>query len=329
MSFAEGDTLSSPQPRPASRVALIVGADGWCADALHSVLEPAGYGVLRARVDTQTLEIVVGAAPDVILVAVGSAHDDVAELCRRLRQEASSAGGGTAVIMVAVAPTSLAQRLAGLRAGAWDVLTLPMYTEELLARLDACVSVKLETDRIRTEGLLDTASSLYAARGVEYRARELLADASRHRLPLACVVLGANRQIGEETADPADAVAATRVVQHVAKVLRTHGRLSDIIGRWTDTQFAVLAPGTDAAGAVRLAQRLGQAVETSPPPPGAALPRLHLRAGYEAVSDAGATHLRAQDLLARAQAAFQAAQGEISFPRIRRYTPDRPSAAAP
>jgi PleD family two-component response regulator len=328
VAFVEGDSVSSHPPQASSRLALIVSADEWCANALQSVLEPGGYRVLRTSADAPTAEVVVGAEPDVILVAVGSPYGDVVELCRRLRQEAAIAVG-TAVIIVAVAPTSLAQRLAGLRAGAWDVLTLPMNAEELLARLDTYVGVKLEADRTRAEGLLDTVSGLYAVRGVEYRARELMADASRHHLALACVVLGADLPLEEEPEGAKDPVASTRVLQHVAKVLHSHGRLSDVIGRWNHTEFAVLAPGTHAAGAARLAQRLGEAVEASPPPPGVFMSPLEVRAGYEAVDDASATPLRAQDLLARARTAFERARVETNLPRIRRYTPDGPYQASP
>ena len=328
MAFAQGDRLSSHPPRAPSRLALIVSADTWSADALQSVLEPGGYRVLRTSAGAETLEVVAGAEPDVILVAAGSTHDDAVELCRRLRQEAAIAVG-TAVIMIAVAPATLAQRLAGLRAGAWDVLALPMNAEELVARVDAYVSVKLEADRTRAEGLLDRVSGLYAVRGVEYRARELMADASRHHLALACVVLGVDVRRKEEPVGEGDPIASTRVQRHVAKVLHSHGRLSDIIGRWSHAEFAVLAPGTHAAGAARLAERLGQMVEASPPPIGVVMPPLVVRAGYEAVDDAGATPLRAQDLLERAQNALQSARVANSLPRIRRYSPDTSHHASP
>jgi len=327
LATAQGDILSSHPPRLPSRLALVVGADGWCADALQSVLEPAGYRVLRTSDRAEAIEVAVGSEPDVIVVAAGSPHEESVALCRALRHDASIAVG-TPIFMIAGAPVSLAQRLAVLRAGAWDVLALPMNAEELLARLDACVGVKQEADRTRAEGLLDRLSGLYAPRGVEYRARELLADASRQHLALACVILAADPRA---EADPmGDSPAgSTRVLQHVAKVLRSQGRLSDIIGRWNESEFAVLAPGTRAAGAARLAQRLGQVIETTPVPPGLVIPPLEVRAGFEAVDDAGAAHFRPQDLLTRASAALQRARAEGGLPRIRRYTPDMSYQALP
>lgn len=292
---------------------------------MQSVLEPGGYRVLRRVSDVPAAEFQVGAEPDVILVAAGSHHGDAVRLCRQLRQEASL-GVGTAIIMVAVAPTSLAQRLVALRAGAWDVLTLPMNAEELVARLDAYVGVKWEADRARAQDLLDRVSGLYAVRGVEYRARELLAEASRHHLALACVVLGADPQGEADPGGEKERVGSTRVQQHVAKLLHQHGRLSDVIGRWNDAAFAVLAPGTDAAGAARLADRLGRLVEANPPP-GALPSSLTVHAGYEAVDDVGATPILARDLLARAHAALTWARVDPRMPRIRRYSPERPHQA--
>jgi diguanylate cyclase (GGDEF)-like protein len=279
------------------------------------VLAPAGYWVVRTSDDVQSPE--AGGGWDIILVA--SPHTEAVEVCRRLRREAAIASG-TPVVIISTAPAILEHRLAGLRAGAWDVLAFPLNAQELLARIDGFVSVKVEADRVRTEGLLDSFSGLYAIRGVEYRARELLADAERNHLALACVVLGAEFEGEMDPAGTHDAALSARVLQHVAKVLRTHGRLSDVIGRYSDTEFAVLAPGTRALGAARLAQRLAWLVETRTSPDGD-LPPMRVRGGYEAVDDASVARVRAQDLLTRAHAAFRTARVETSLPHIRQYAP--------
>ena len=307
--FTWGETLSSQQPRPSVRRALIVGADEWFGGALASILAPAGYDVVQAADDAPVPDAGAGGEWHVILVA--SPQNAAVETCRRLRQDATIPAG-TPVIIVSAASALIEHRLAGLRAGAWDVLTFPLNAQELVARIDGFVSVKLEADRARTDGLLDRVSGLYAVRGIEYRARELLGEAERHHLSLACVVLGVNPR-------PEQGAPGARVVQHVAKVLRTHGRLSDVIGRCSETEFAVLAPGTRAIGAARLAQRLAWLVETRTAA-GSDVPPVKLRGGFEAVDDAAATRVRAQDLLTRAYTAFQTACVETSLPHIRQYT---------
>src|SRR5439155_248695 len=80
-----------------------------------------------------------------------------------------------------------------------------------------------------------------------------------------------------------------------AGACRAAGRVSDAIGRLGPTEFAVVASGTDAGGAVRLAERLANAVMEGPrdtlsapsAQAGAAAP-FRLRAGYYVVPDAHA-----------------------------------------
>src|SRR5437879_4901710 len=95
-------------------------------------------------------------------------------------------------------------------------------------------------------------------------------------------------------------------------------RLSDVVGRLSPTEFAVLAPGTDAAGARRLAERLASTVQASaggmPTPaadPGAQpLAQLRVRCGYEAVANVGYAPIEPVDLLVRASTALRTGRAE-------------------
>jgi DNA-binding response OmpR family regulator len=111
--------------------------------------------VRRASDDAQVVEGGAGGDWDVILVA--SPHGDAVEVCGRLRHGAAIEAG-TPIIIIAAAPTTLEHRLAGLRAGAWDVLALPIDAQELMARIDGFVSVKRDADRVHTDGLVDKVS---------------------------------------------------------------------------------------------------------------------------------------------------------------------------
>jgi PleD family two-component response regulator len=290
------------------------------------VIEPAGYQVVRTVEAAETLEVAASAQPDIILIDVGSPERDGVALCRRVRHD-PAISRGTPVVLVGAAPTSRAVRLAGLRAGAWDVVAFPLDAAELMAKLGSYLQVKREGDVVRAEGLVDQVSGLYGARGISRRALELWADASRRRFPLACVVFAADVQTEMPGGDTSSAAAA-RVHRHLGRTLQTHGRLSDIIGRWDESEFALLAPGTNAAGAATLAQRLTRLIEREPLPPGVSLPAFAVRAGYEALDDAGATPLHPPDLLARAHAALQAARAETTHPSVRRYTPEPPPQAS-
>jgi GGDEF domain-containing protein len=208
-------------------------------------------------------------------------------------------------------------RLTWLRAGAWDVFGFPVDVEELLLKLDGYLRA---ADSARAGLLADPASGLYNARGLERRARELLAEAVRLHAALACVVFGP-----EVRSDPSAAAAGragpAAVRGRLGAVLRTHARLSDTVGWWNDGEFAVLAPATDAAGAVHLAERLAQAIETAPLVRGASGPALQVRVGYEAVADVHATPVEAPVLLAHATAALARARTDARGSRIERFQP--------
>jgi len=76
----------------------------------------------------------------------------------------------------------------------------------------------------------------------------------------------------------------------------------------------VVAPGTDGAGAVMLAQRVAKAVRAAS---GAEPPAL--RAGYDAVGNTRYTPVEPKNLLARATSALRIAKGEAGANWIRAF----------
>ena len=69
-----------------------------------------------------------------------------------------------------------------------------------------------------------------------------------------------------------------------------------MIGRLGPTEFAVLAPGTNAVGARLLAKRLAESLNGG---------GLHVRSSYEAVANVGYTPIEPVELLVRAAAAVR------------------------
>src|SRR3989475_9637992 len=139
-----------------------------------------------------------------------------------------------------------------LRAGVWEFLRHPFNAEEIAAKLDTYVLLKLDSDRARRETSIADAEGFYTVRGLALRAQELTLQAFHHAQPLACVALA------PVTTDGQNAVA----VDLLADVLRGTARRSDAIGRVGPGEFAVIAPGTDRAGAVLLAERLARGGKT-------------------------------------------------------------------
>src|SRR5436189_110912 len=154
----------------------------------------------------------------------------------------------------------------------------------------------LDRARARTTGLLDVATGLYNRQGLARRARELGSQAFREHGPLACVVLALDIEQG--------GTSLGRYVQ----AIKSAARLSDVIGRLSATEFAVLAPGTDAGGARRLAERLASSVSATTVASAAGAPAaapVRVRCGYEAVANVGYAPIEPVDLLVRAAAAVR------------------------
>jgi len=292
-------------------LALIANAEEWLNQSLESVLEPQGYRVLAVSTGRQLLERAAAAGPDLILLNAHLPDLDGLQVCQALLQT-PALGRHTPIILITSTQATKQQRLAALRVGAWDYLSLVPDAEELLLKLGTYARAKLELARVLEESTVDQASGLYSSRGLERRAGELAADAFRRHAALACVALGV------EVAAGAPEPTALAAFDSVAALLHARGRTSDAIGRLNRSDFAVLAPATDAAGAVKLADRLTQAIETASQPAGG-VPPLRVRAGYEAVADWHATPVAPLDLLEHASAALRQARVPGDGTRIRGY----------
>ena len=157
-------------------------------------------------------------------------------------------------------------------------------------------------DGLREENLLDPGTGLYNMRGLSRRAREIGAEAFRRRDPVACVVFAPD--IEEDTEETAEE-EGRRMSDQLALLFRQAGRASDAIGRLGPAEYGVIAPATGPEAAVRLARRLGGAVESSPIPIRGGERTLKLRAGYCAVPDFAESSVDAVELLLRATTALR------------------------
>ena len=304
-------------------IALLACADDWMARALDSVLRPAGYGVVHVLTGGAVRPEAANARPDVVVLVPPLPDRDAEQVCRELRRD-RVVTPNTPIIGISGGSATRAERLRWLRAGAWDFIGVPLDAEELQLKLGGYVEAKRAADEAAVGGLVDGATGLYTELGLKRRVRELVAEALRLHTALACVVFGADPPgaggTGGAQPDAAGAAGARNGVHdHVGRVLRAHARLSDTIGWWNETDFAVLAPATDAAAAELLARRLADAIESAPPDPGVPLPALAVRAGYTAVNDVNATPVEPDALLAGASAALALARQSGGATPIRRF----------
>jgi two-component system response regulator MprA len=111
---------------------LVVDDESAVREAVERALRLDGYEVAVAGDGREALETLEERAPDALVLDVLMPRIDGLELCRRLRGR----GDRTPVLML-TARDAVADRVAGLDAGADDYLVKPFALEELLARLRA------------------------------------------------------------------------------------------------------------------------------------------------------------------------------------------------
>lgn len=285
----------TPYPRPP--LALILSDQEWVSLSMVTLFAPRGYAVLRAFSGSQALQRMDEAPVDLLILDRELKDMSGIELCRTMRQNANT----TPVVMISTSPWTREENLGALRAGAWEVCSLPIDSEELFLRVDTWVRSKLSGDVSREHGLLDPETGLYNAQGLLRRIAELGAGAARHCRPLGCLVVAA---------DPAPALATARsahtwttaAAATMASKLRETGRASDTIGRLSATEFVVVAPDTDTAGVVDLAKRLHSVIGPASPADGT---RWRVRFGCYAVPNFRDASIAPTELLIRAAEALR------------------------
>ena len=298
------DTTSSAAP------VVLVALDR--EGSLVTVLERERYAVIHVQTGALAIEWARDVQPDGVIVQDQLSDMTGVDVCRILCSD-PQVRENVPIVVLGRGPTTGTEQIAALRAGAWDCLRHPGDPEELLLKLRTYVQAKRSVDVALGEGVLDPTTGLHSRGGLAHRARELGALMARERKALACVVFSFEIDPREPTAE--------HLIAKAARVLKSTERISDVIGALGPTEFAVVAPGTDHAGALRLAQRISAAMgEGEAPSRGGVLaPVARLRVGYDAVSNLRYSPVDPLELLAHAASALRNGKPEPGFPWVRRF----------
>jgi diguanylate cyclase (GGDEF)-like protein len=315
--------MTEQTPPAGLALVLVAGDKDASARWLEEVLVPHGFAVLAAQTGQHALVRARSTNPDVIFIEAVLPDQSGLDVCRTLREDPRVSNSTPILVTTPHAPTS-EQRIAALRAGAWECIARTTEGDELVLKLGAYMRAKLDADRARAEGLLDAATGLYNRQGMVRRAREIGSQAFRQHGALACVAFALDLEPGAVIAGEAAAAAILTSVQ----ALKAAGRRSDVLGRLGPTEFAVFAPATDSTGAMRLADRMVRAIQqtASAGEGGRRPPLLHVRVGYEAVTNVGYAPIEPVDLLVRASAALRRGAPVSEASWISRYDEGGPHA---
>jgi PleD family two-component response regulator len=287
---------------------------------MESVLQPAGFAVVKTYSGRQGIELAVSLRPDVVIVDYKLSDGPGLDACRAIK-ELPTVDDTTALIIATPTGLGRKERHECFRSGIWDIFSSPFDPVELVAKLKAFVGARRQAEEAWESAQKDRLTGLYNGNGLLARAVELLADAQRNSRWTACVALGPRE--GQSVVSSEEFVEGSphdvprnsvsdpgppSLLLRIAAALFEATRDSDSTGILGTNDFVVLAPGTDKEGAATLATRL---VETLNDP---AILRerrrsdLQFSAGYYAALDETGGSLTAKDLIGRTTEALRAAQ---------------------
>ncbi|MDY7040972.1 MAG: response regulator [Chloroflexota bacterium] len=124
---------------------LLIDDDEEVSAVVIRFLRSDGYDVQHAASGQDGLDIVRRKRPDLLLLDVSLPDIDGFEVCRRLRSDPRTEQLN---ILMLTGRGSVDARVTGLESGADDYLTKPFDPEELLARIQAQLRLKVLRDRL-------------------------------------------------------------------------------------------------------------------------------------------------------------------------------------
>ena len=114
------------------RTVMVVDDDADILDMTRLVLEGGGYRVLRAGSGSEALRALERSRPDLILLDINMPEMDGWQVLRVLKVDERTTAIPVAMFSIKM---EVRDRLHGLQEGAFDYITKPFSTEELLQRV--------------------------------------------------------------------------------------------------------------------------------------------------------------------------------------------------
>ena len=165
----------------ANKTVLVVDDSVQNVELLTALMQADGYEIVAAANGLEALAHVAASPPDLILLDIMMPKLDGYEVCRRLKQEAS-----TRLIPIVLLTALAAEeaRVQGIEAGADDFITKPFSRAELKARVRSLLKLKAFTDE------LEHAEAMLLVLGRIVEAKDPYTQGHCERLAAYSVALG-------------------------------------------------------------------------------------------------------------------------------------------
>ena len=235
-------------------------------EILEDLLTFDGYNVQTVRSGEAALNLVHKSRPDLILLDILMPVMDGFEVCTRLKADESTKD--IPVVFVS-SMADIEYKVKGFKVGGVDYINKPFHHAEILVRVNTHITMlrlrkHLEEKNAELERLANTdyLTNLYNRRRFFQAAEDEFAGAirSRNTISITLIDLDHFKQVN----DTYGHLVGDHVLVHIAKLIRTHCRVSDVAARYGGEEFIILHPSIDRQNAFQVAERIRKAVEATP-----------------------------------------------------------------
>ncbi|MCC6470795.1 MAG: PleD family two-component system response regulator [Alphaproteobacteria bacterium] len=274
-------------------------------------LTNAGNVVIPVTTTAEANAAATSGPPDLFIVSLGLRNEDGLRFCSHLR---SNEATRHLPILLVISDSDIARLAKGLDIGVNDYIARPYDRNELLARVRTQVRRRRFQDRLRHNyqrglelALTDSLTGIYNRRYMATHLPSVMKQAADAAKPLALFMIDIDhfKRVNDTYGHP----MGDEVLRAVARRIADAVRQIDTVARMGGEEFLVVMPDARADIAVRIAERLRQAVAddsvADPRAPGGKIAvTISIGVALANASDTGDTLIQRAD-----QALYRAKQG--------------------
>lgn len=233
---------------------------------LGDLLTFDGFNVETASSGEDALKRVQESHPDLILMDILMPGMDGYEVCTQLKADESTKD--IPVVFVS-SMGDVESKVQGFKVGAVDYINKPFHHAEILVRVNTHITIlrlrqNLEEQNAKLEKLANTdyLTNLYNRRRFFHAAEDEFAEAISGGNPFSITLI--DLDYFKRVNDTFGHLVGDQVLIHVAKLIRTHCRISDVAARYGGEEFIILHPSINRQTAFQVAERVRHVVESAP-----------------------------------------------------------------
>jgi diguanylate cyclase (GGDEF)-like protein len=244
------DTLSALSEPSGYRI-LIIDDDVDTSQYYGAILRDAGMNVYVLNTPSDIFEIMAKFRPELLLMDVYMPICNGVELARMIRQDNSFLD---VPIVFLSSEDDLEKQFEAVEAGADDFLAKPMIPKFLVSAVSSCAE---RYRSLRALIMRDGLTGLYNHTAIKEELSAEISIAGRSNTPLALAMIDLDnfKHVNDMYGHP----VGDQVLRTLSLLLRQRLRRSDVVGRYGGEEFVVIFPGTTAATANKVLEKIRQA----------------------------------------------------------------------